>query len=482
MTKEFIVAIELGSSKITGIAGKKNLDGSITILGVVQENSSQCIRRGVIYNIDKTMTALINIKQRLEKQLQTRIRQVYVGAGGQSILSIKNVMVQEMPAETKVTQGMVHELMDRNRNMNYPDREILDAVTLEYKVDNQLQTDPVGIQCTCLEGNFLNILWRKSFYNNLNRCFEAARIQIADLYLSPLTLAESVLVEAERRAGCLLVDLGAETTTVSVYYKNILRHLAVLPIGGANITRDITSLQMEEDEAERMKIKYGSAYTDSGDINSDTRYPIGEERTVDGRAFTEIVEARVEEIVDNALAQVPAEYADKLLGGIILTGGGANMRNIDKVFKKHAKMEKVRIARSVNQTVDATQPEVTAQDCRLSTALSLLAKGDMVCAGEPLSTELFGTQDGNSGTGSGEQPAGTSEQKTPEQKTELTDEEKKLIEKAKREQQEREEELKRQKEIDEQKEKERIKRQNSPFNRMMRSIKKFVSSAIEEEE
>ena len=177
--KEFIVAIELGSSKITGIAGRKNLDGSITVLTVVKEDATQ-----------------------------------------------------------------------------------------EYKVDNQYQLDPVGIKASRLEGNFLNILWRKAFYNNLNNCFDKAGIAIGEMYLAPLALADSVLSEAEKRGGCVLVDLGADTTTVSVYYKNVLRHLAVIPLGGNNITKDIASLQMEERDAEKMKLKYGSAFTDNSDIDN----------------------------------------------------------------------------------------------------------------------------------------------------------------------------------------------------------------------
>ncbi len=384
MAKEFIVAIELGSSKITGIAGKKNLDGSISVLAIAQDSSEAYIRRGAIYNLNKTMTALINIKQRLETQLQTKIRKVYVGIGGQSILGVRNVIVRELEKDTVVTQTMVNELMDANRGMSYADKEILEAVTLEYKVDTQLQTDPVGIPCSRLEGNFLNILWRESFYKNLVTCFADAKISIADMLISPLTLADSVLLEADRRAGCLLVDLGAETTTVSVYYKNILRNLAVLPVGGANITSDIAALQIERDEAERMKLKYGSAYTDNADIDVDKKYPLADGREIDSVTFIKYVEGRVLEIVENVWAQVPAEYHKKLIGGIIITGGCANIKNIDKVFRATTDINKIRFAKMVNQTVDATQPEVNSQDGRLCTALSLIAKGDMNCAGEPL--------------------------------------------------------------------------------------------------
>ena len=222
--KEFIVAIELGSSKVTGIAGQKNLDGSIQILAVVKEESSAFIRKGVVYNIDKTAQCLTSIIKKLETQLKTEIRQVYVGVGGQSIRSVRNVIGKDLPNESIVTQDMVIELMDANRNMTYPDQEILDAAVQEYKVGSQFQIDPVGIQATRLEGNFLNILERKAFYKNLNKCFETAGINVAEMYLAPLALADSVLTEAEKRSGCALVDLGADTTTVSVYSKNILRH------------------------------------------------------------------------------------------------------------------------------------------------------------------------------------------------------------------------------------------------------------------
>ena len=163
MPKDFIVAIELGSSKMTGIAGKKNLDGSIQVLACIKEDSSSCIRKGVVYNIDKTAQCLTNIINKMEGQLKTTITQVYVGVGGQSIRSIRNVISKDMDIETPISQDMVIELMDANRNMKYPDQEILDAAVQEYKVDSQYQLDPVGIPCSHIEGNFLNILQRKTF-------------------------------------------------------------------------------------------------------------------------------------------------------------------------------------------------------------------------------------------------------------------------------------------------------------------------------
>ena len=485
MPKEFIVAIELGSSKITGIAGKKNLDGSISILAVVQEDSTSCIRKGVVYNIDKTVMCLTNIIKKLETTLKSKISQVYVGVGGQSIRSMKNVIVKEMETETVVTHEMVNELMDNNRNMSYPEQEILDAATQEYKVDQQYQLDPVGIQCSRLEGNFLNILWRKSFYRNLNKCFDQAGIAIAEMYLAPLAMADSVLTETEKRAGCVLVDLGADTTTVSVYYKNILRHLAVIPLGSNNITKDIATLQMEETDAERMKLKYGSAYTDNSDIDNSLSLSIDQDRSIMSRDFINIVEGRLQEIIENVWFQVPNEYIDKLLGGIIITGGGSNMRNIESAFRNHTHIDKIRVARFITTTVHASQMEITAHNGMMNTVLGLLEKGDMNCAGDEITGDLFG------GTPA-DQPGAVADplhKSAPRPLTEIsgkgivqTEEEKKKAEEEARRKREAEEQEQRRQEEEEAERLRREKRENSFWNKAKRAIQKFGKSMIEEEE
>ena len=385
--KEFIVAIELGSSKITGIAGQKKPDGSISVLALAREESSSFIRKGVVYNIDKTAQCLTNIVQRLEAQLKTKVRQVFVGVGGQSIRGVRNSIVKDLPADTIITAEMVTELMDENRNMNYDDLKILEVVDQEYRVDTQLQIDPVGIRASRLEGNYLNILERKSFFQNLSRCFETAGIKVVEMYVAPLELANVVLTEAEKRSGCALIDLGADTTTVAVFSKNILRHIAVIPLGANNITKDIASLQMEESDAEKMKLKYASAYTDNNEIDDTLKYSIDQDRQIESRKFIDIVEGRLEEIIVNVREQIPQEYYDKLLGGIILTGGGANMRNIEKAFANFTRFEKIRTAKFVTLSINSSEQAIKAHDCMANTALGLLAKGYVNCAGGPLKTD-----------------------------------------------------------------------------------------------
>ena len=249
---DFIVAIELGSSKITGIAGKKHADGSIQVLALASENSSDFIRKGVIYNLDKTAQSLTSIIKKLESTLKASIGKVYVGIGGQSLRTIRNTEVRHLEEETKISQELIDSIMDSNREVPIIDQEILEVAPQEYKVGINLLADPVGVPSDHIEGRFLNIIARSSVKQNIDKCFKQAGIEIADYIISPLALANAVLTNSEKRSGCMFIDFGADTTTVSVYKNNILRHLAVIPLGGSNITKDICSQQIEEEDAEEL--------------------------------------------------------------------------------------------------------------------------------------------------------------------------------------------------------------------------------------
>lgn len=477
-SKNFIVAIELGSTKITGIAGQKNHDGSFTVNAVVKEDSTACIRKGVVYNADKTVQCITNVITRLKTAMKTEIAQVYVGVGGQSIHSVRNVMVKDLADSALVTADMVNELMDNNRAMQYKDFEILDVVAQEYKVDNQYQLEPVGIECSHLEGNFLNILQRKKHYHSLNNCFDRAGVKIAEMYLAPIALADGVLTDTEKRSGCMLVDMGAETTTVLVFNKNILRHVAVIPLGGNNITKDIASLQMEESDAEIMKLRHASAYTDNNEIDASVSYNIDNERKVESRKFIELVEGRVQEIVQNVWHQVPEELTDKLVAGIILTGGASNMKNIDEAFRNHTHIAKVRIAKNVTFKVHSSSTDVTASNGMMNTILSILAKGEINCAGPEVvpQKDIF---DANQPVPVAEDSAKPAK---PAEEQPGTGKVKTATEKAKEEEERRvAEEARKQQEEEERKQQEKEAREKKPGigNKLMNWIKNFVADEDE---
>ena len=308
----------------------------------------------------------------------------------------------------------------------------------------------MGIQCHRLEGNFLNILWRAQFYRNLKKCLENANIHVAEMYLSPMVLADNVLTDAERRAGCVLVDLGAETTTVAVYCRNILRHLAVIPLGSDNITKDIETLQVEAKVAEQLKLKYGTAYTENSEEES-LKIRIDADRTIDSNKLAEIVEARTEEIIENVWYQVPPEYNDKLLGGIILTGGGSNLKNIEQAFRRFTHIDKIHTAKFVN--------------------LSILAKGDENGAGSDINSDLFGNIDNAAATGRTAPGIVSNEEqkRKAEEEARIKKEEEERLEREKKEEEER---LAKEKEEEE-------RRKKSPANKLWGWMKKFGQTIVQ---
>lgn len=377
---DFIVAIELGSSKITGIAGRKNDDGSIHVLACIKEDSSSFIRKGVIYNLDKTVQSLISIKKRIEKELNSSIAKVYVGISGQSLRTVKNTVVRHLDEDTIITRELVDAINDENIQIPLIDFDILDVAPQEYKVGINFQADPVGVLSNHIEGRFLNIIAKNTVKKNLQKCFEQAEIEVADYFIAPQTLADAILTDNEKRSGCALIDFGADTTTISVYKNNILRHLAVIPLGGNNITRDICSLKIEEEDAEQLKVKYGDALNEQEEEDKNQIYTLDDNRTVDNKTLNDIIEARADELIANAWYQIQQSgYDDKLLGGIVITGGGSNLQHLDESFQKKTKIDKVKIAKFIRQAVRSTNPNLISKDGTQNTILGLLCAGKENC-------------------------------------------------------------------------------------------------------
>ena len=378
---DFIVAIELGSSKISGIAGRKLPDGSIQILATASENASDCIRKGVIYNLDKTTQSLTSIIKKLESTLKASIGKVYIGMGGQSLRTIRNTEVRHMDEEIKISQELIDSLKDSNRAVPIVGYQILGVAPQEYKVGNDLIVEPVGVQTDHIEARFLNIIARKNVKENITKCCDLVPIEIAedaeDL-IAPLALAEAVLTSSEKRSGCALIDFGADTTTVSVYKNNILRHLAVIPLGGNNITRDICSQQIEEEDAEALKVRFAQAYTEPTENDDENKtYRLDNGCSINTILLEDIVEARLNEILDNVANQIVLSgYENKLLAGAIITGGGINLKNMEEAFIKRTKIEKLRIAKDTHISLKGMEVK---KDGSNNTLIALLAAGKENC-------------------------------------------------------------------------------------------------------
>lgn len=469
--KDFVVAIEFGSSKVTGIAGKKNSDGSITVLAYAREDSSSFIKRGLVYNIDKTAQCLINIKLKLEKSLKAIIGKAYIGIGGQSLHTVFHSVNLPLEPGSVISKETVDELKKANRDFTYDNQELLQVVPQEYKVGTNSQIDPVGVVCDSIEGRYVNIIARYSLRQNLEKSLALAGIQVADYIVAPLALGECVLSDVEKRSGCALIDLGAQTTTVSIYKNNILRHLSVIPLGGYNITKDISAQQIEEEDAEELKLKYGCAYTekeDNADNDDDKTFPVTDERNIEAKLLNDIVESRVEEIIANVSEQVrQSNYANDLLAGFILTGGGSNLKNIELAFKKRTNVEKIRTAKFVIPTIDAKNPDIRSRDGSLNTTLSLMIIGKDNCFESVLETDsLFG-------------PNGESYQERQQELLRQKEaEEAKQRELLEKERQEQEAELERQKQAEE----DRERRENSWWNKLKKNVTKFGTTIFSDED
>lgn len=378
---EIIAAVELSSSKISGIAGHRNDDGSMQILAYATEPAETFVRKGTVYNVGKAALALTSIINKMEEQLKCTVARVYVGIGGQSLRTVENKISRVADTEI-VSQELIDGLTDENLSEPLVNMDILDVVPQEYEIDNHLYAEPVGVTGHSITGRFLNIVALPSLKKNLEMSFSQAKVEVAELLTAPLCLGRAVLTEHELRAGCALVDLGADTTTVAVYKNQLLRYLCVLPLGGTHITRDLTYLQIEEDEAEQLKCCYGDAlYREEmvEDGSGPVTYTLGDGRSVLAAELNDIIGARAEEILANVWNQVKLSgYEDKLTDGFVLTGGGSNLRHIGDALLAISRTKKVRIAPFVQDTIRGYAEDIL-QNGTQNTLLALLFAGHDNC-------------------------------------------------------------------------------------------------------
>lgn len=394
--KEFIVAIELGSSKISAIAGKKK-DGTMHVLAYAEENTTACVKRGVVYNIEKTYQCVNNVIAKLESVLKTKINKAYVGLAGQSVRSYRCIIKRNMLTQSYITNEAIESIRKESYEIPFADYEVLENFPQEYVVDQNSVADPVGVMGTNIEGEYLDVIAKTKLRSNLRTVFANTSIEIADELVSPLELANNVLNDSEKRSGCALVDLGADTTTVIVFKNNIVRYLVTIPLGMNNVNKDLATIQIEDAEAEDMKLKYGDiGKAANADKNDEQTYISSDGRKLEVSLIKNIITARVTEIIENVRDQiVRSNYSDKLLAGVILTGGGSKMRGVESAFMSSLNVDKCRIARTITQPIVKTSNATgfVPDNAQSNTLVSLLLAGTQPCDGGEYDTmNLFDTQ------------------------------------------------------------------------------------------
>ena len=380
--KDIIIAVELASTAIRAIAGKREPDGSMQVLAFAQEESPNTIRKGIIDNIDKTTQALTRVVAKLNEKLGVKVNSVYVGLGGQSLRSVHNRVLLQFDGLELLSHKTIDKMCDTNSGVVYPNAEIKEVVPQEFTIGSRSVVDPVGMQAEMIEANFINIIARNTLEENIRKCVNAAGLEVQEILISPLCQANTLLTPNEKRSGCALVDMGADTTTVSVYVNNILRHLCVIPLGGSNVTSDITSLKVEAEEAEELKKKYGTAFRPDNEDKTGQKISLSFDRTEDEEKLQEIVEARYEEIVANVWHHI-SPYKDKMLSGIVLTGGAARIPDLPQAFARQTGGElNLRIAKGLPENVTISFGVQVGEPDRLYTLYALLLEGKENCVGE----------------------------------------------------------------------------------------------------
>ncbi|MEO1587955.1 MAG: cell division protein FtsA, partial [Bacteroidota bacterium] len=265
-TEQIVVGLDIGTTKICAIVGKRNEYGKINILGF-GKSQSDGVQRGVVNNIEKTVQAIREAVSEAEKHSGIKIEVVHVGIAGEHVRSMQHKGIITLNnADFEITGDDVNRLHeDMFKIATQPGTEIIHVLPQEYTVDNQVGIiDPVGMSGVRLEGNFHIVTGQTTAANNIYRCAVRAGLEVAELILEPLASSAAVLTDEEKEAGVCLVDIGGGTTDIAVFENNIIRHTAVIPFGGNIVTEDIKhGCKVMKKHAELLKIQYGSALADA---------------------------------------------------------------------------------------------------------------------------------------------------------------------------------------------------------------------------
>ena len=337
---KIIVGLDIGTTKICAIVGRKNEYGKLEVLGMGKAVSDGVIR-GIVTNIDKTIKAIEKAVAEAEEQAGININVVNVGIAGQHIKSsIHHGSITRDSNEDEITIEDVNRLTnDMYRIVIPPGSEIIHVMPQSYTIDYEEGIkDPVGMSGIKMEADFHIITAQTNAINNIYKCVKRANLEIENLILEPLASSLSVLSDEEKEAGICLVDIGGGTTDIAIFHENIIRHTAVIPFGGNIITTDIKQgCGVLEPQAELLKTRFGKAISEEASPNEIVSIPGLKGRPpkeIAVKNLAHVIEARMEEIVEMVHSQIILSgYENKLAGGIVVTGGGAQLLNLQQLIE-----------------------------------------------------------------------------------------------------------------------------------------------------
>ena len=337
------VGLDIGTTKIVAMIGRQNEYGKLEILGI-GKSKSLGVHRGVVNNITQTIQSIQQAVQEAEANSDYKINDVVVGIAGQHIRSIQHSDYISRPnAEEVIGDADIDQLIAQVHKLAMlPGEEIIHVLPQEFRIDGQNEIkEPVGMYGSRVESSFHVVVGQAASIRNVGRCIKSAGLDLSGLTLEPLASADAVLSQEEKEAGVALIDIGGGTTDLAIFKDGIIRHTAVIPFGGNVITEDIKEgCSIIEKQAELLKVKFGSAWPGENKDNEIVSIPGlrgREPKEISLKNLSKIIHARVVEIVEQVYAEIK-EYGHednkrKLIAGIVLTGGGAELKHIKQLVE-----------------------------------------------------------------------------------------------------------------------------------------------------
>ncbi len=341
--KDIAVGLDIGTTKIVAMIGKKNEYGKVEIVGIGKSRSLG-VHRGVVNNITQTIQSIQQAIQEAEADSGQKIKDVVVGIAGQHIRSLQHSDYITRPNPEEVIDAEdIHSLCNQvHKLVMLPGEEIIHVLPQEYKVDGQAEIkEPIGMYGGRLEANFHVVVGQVSSIRNIGRCVKSAGLDLSAVTLEPLASANAVLSQEEKEAGVALIDIGGGTTDLAIFKDGIIRHTAVIPFGGNVITEDIKEgCSIIEKQAELLKIKFGSAWPGENKDNEIVSIPGlrgREPKEITLKNLSKIIHARVVEIIEQVYLEIKnyghEDQKKKLIGGLVLTGGGAQLKHLKQLVE-----------------------------------------------------------------------------------------------------------------------------------------------------
>ena len=344
MEKNISVGLDIGTTKIVAMVGSRNEFKKLEILGI-GKSQSLGVHRGVVNNITQTIESIkYAIEEARVESGKQHIKEVVVGIAGQHIRSLQHsdYITRENPDKV-IDNNDIDELINQvYKLVMLPGEEIIHVLPQDFKVDGQSEIkEPIGMYGSRLEANFHIVVGQVSSIRNIGRCIKSAGLEMGDITLEPLASADAVLSDEEKEAGIALIDIGGGTTDVAIFKDSIIRHTAVIPFGGNVITEDIKEgCSIIGNQAEQLKVKFGSAWPGENKETEIVAIPglLGRDpKEISLKTLSKIINARVVEIIEQVYLEIKNyghdEAKKKLIGGIVLTGGGSQLKHLKQLVE-----------------------------------------------------------------------------------------------------------------------------------------------------